>query len=54
MLGFSTLCGRVSQDISGVLLCIVSLLVILIILLLQIYITGSVYVSADDKMIMKV
>ena len=54
LLGFSPSCERVSQDISGVLLCVVSLLVILIILLLHIYVTGSVYVSADDKMVMKV
>ena len=54
LLGFSPSYGRVSQDISCVLLCIVSLLVILIILLLHVYVTGSVYVSTNDKMIMKV
>ena len=54
LLGFSPSCGRVSQVTSGVLLCIVYLLVILILLLLHIYVTGLVYVSVDEKMIMKV
>ena len=54
MLSFSASCGRVSQDIFGVLFVHRFFAGDPNYLMLLIYATGSVYVSTDDKMIMKV